>query len=71
MLAGYDDDPVEALSVALRRVLDLPDATWPQLLAAAALAPARRGELLRQREAALDALARELNEERTLPGPRP
>lgn len=66
LLAGYDADPVEALTVALRRVVDQPDATWPDLLAAAPLTDTRRAALLLGEQGALDELAAELNELRTL-----
>ena len=66
LLDCFDDDPVGALTVALRRVLGRPDATWPALLEAAPLSPDRRQALADADQDALDALARELNELRTL-----
>lgn len=69
LLATYDADPVAALTVALRRVLDRPEANWPDLLAASGL-PAGTVEALRAgRAAALDDLVTTLNELRTLPHP--
>lgn len=69
LLATYDADPVAALTVALRRVLDRPGAAWPDLLAASGL-PDDTVEALRTgRPAALDDLATTLNELRTLPHP--
>lgn len=69
LLATYDADPVDALTVALRRVLDRPDATWPELLGASGL-PDDTVEALRTgRPTALDDLATTLNELRTLPHP--
>ena len=66
LLAGYDADPVGALTVALRRVVERPEATWPELVAAAGFDDTRRAALLIGEERALDTLAAELNERRTL-----
>ena len=66
LLDRFDDDPVGALTIALRRVLGRPEATWSELLAAAPLSPDRRQALAAGDQDALDALARELNELRTL-----
>ena len=66
LLDGFDDDPVGALTIALRRVLRRPDATWLELLEAAPVSPERRRALAAEDQDALDALARELNELRTL-----
>jgi hypothetical protein len=71
MLATYDADPVQSLHVALGRVLDRPDATWPALVAATGLPDTERAALARADPAALDALARTLNELRTVPRPPP
>ena len=68
LLSGYDADPVGTLSVALRTVLDRDDAVWPELVAAAGFTPSRTAALLVGEEGALDDLARELNELRTLAG---
>ena len=62
----YDDDPVAALTSALRRVLDQPDATWPELVASAGFSDTRTAALLIAEEGALDELAREMNELREL-----
>lgn len=66
LLAGYDDDPIEALTIALRIVLESPSASWSGLVTEAPLSSERRAALLRADQAALDALATELNELRTL-----
>jgi len=66
MLASYDADPVAALSAALAIVVDLPGATWEASLAAADLPDGRRRALLTGDLGALDELAAELNELRTL-----
>jgi hypothetical protein len=65
MLATYDTDPVGALTVALRLALDRDGATWEDLLGA--LNDPRRAALLAREPAALDQLAAELNELRTVP----
>jgi len=69
LLAAYDADPIGALTTALRRVMRMPDATWPELLAAAPIDAGRRRLLLSGDEASLDRLAAELNERRCLEGP--
>ncbi len=69
LLAGYDRDPIDALAAALRIVLDAPDASWPELVAGAGFTDTRRAALLIGEEGALDALAAELNEERSLSRP--
>ena len=71
MLTTYDADPVESLRVALGRALDRPDAAWPALVAATGLATTERDALVQGDPAALDALARTLNELRMLPHPPP
>ncbi|MDP2290155.1 MAG: hypothetical protein Q8M22_03140 [Actinomycetota bacterium] len=67
LLATYDADPVGALTVALRVVLDQPTGEWTSLLKSAGLSCARRIRLQGNDAAALDELAAELNELRTLP----
>ena len=71
LLAGYDDDPVAAISVALRRLCDRPRATFAELVdelaARGGLSPSSQQALLAGDVAALDALAAELNETRRLP----
>jgi hypothetical protein len=47
-------------------VLDRPDATWPELVAAAGFPDTRAAALLVGEEGALDRLAAELNEVRTV-----
>jgi hypothetical protein len=70
LLADYDADPVAALTVALRRVTGASDTVpWPDLVALATADPDRRTALLREDVAALDDLARELNELRGLEAP--
>ncbi len=66
LLAGYDNDPVAALTQALAKVLDRAGATWVELIAAAPFPAERRQRLLEFTTAALDDLLRELNELRTL-----
>jgi hypothetical protein len=66
LLADYDDDPVAALTAALRIVLEQPDATWPELVSRAGLPDTQAAALLVGEEGALDALARTLNELRAL-----
>ena len=66
MLETYDDDPAAALAEALGHVLDRPGGTFDELVAAAPLADERRAALLLRDVAAMDDLARELNETRTL-----
>ena len=66
LLTDYDADPIGALTNALRTVLRMPDATWPELLAAAPIDAGRRQLLLSAEQAALDQLAAELNEQRRL-----
>ena len=66
LLADYDADPIGSLTRALRRVLRMPDATWPELLAAAPIDAGRRQLLLSGDQASLDRLAAELNERRRL-----
>ena len=66
LLASYDADPIAALCAALRIVLDMPDADWPALVAAAPLDAPRRELLLGGDQASLDDLAQELNERRGL-----
>ena len=66
MLAGYDADPVAALTNALQIALDMPAAEWSTLLAAAPFAADRRRNLLDGDQRSLDELAAELNERRQL-----
>lgn len=68
LFGTYDADPIRALSVALRAVLDEPaDTAWPELLARATITDSLRAALLNGEQAALDALAADLNEFRSLP----
>ncbi len=66
MMAGYDDDPVASLTVALRIALDRPDDDWIALVNGAWCSCTRRIRLHALDPAALDELAAELNEQRTL-----
>jgi hypothetical protein len=71
LLDRYDDDPVAALEVALRRLLDRSRASFDELVQAMddehRLSVERRRALLDRDPHALDALAAELNETRGLP----
>ena len=69
LLADYDADPTGALTAALRTTLAMPGATWDELLAVAPMEPERRRRLLDRDVVALDRLAAELNERRSLDGP--
>ena len=66
-MGAYDDDPVAALTTALRRVLDSPDGDWPTLVRLGGFSPERSARLLGADQRALDELAAELNEQRALP----
>jgi hypothetical protein len=66
LLASYDDDPESALTAALRRVLGRPDLGFDALVADAGLSAERAAALTARHLSALDALARELNEQRTV-----
>jgi hypothetical protein len=71
LLARYDDDPVTAIAVALGRLSDRPNATFAELVddlgERGLLSADRHHALLVHDVAALDALAAELNETRSLP----
>jgi hypothetical protein len=69
LLSSYDDDPVAALERALQRLLDDRasfDELVDRLTRAGDVTAAQRQALLARDVAALDALAAELNERRTL-----
>ncbi len=66
LLAGYDTDPVEALTQALRHVLQAPDAEWAQLVVLCGFLPGRTAALAAHDVRALDELAAELNEMRAI-----
>ena len=66
LLAGYDEDPVGALTTALRVTLDRQDLEWTALVQLAGFSCARRIRLQGNDPAALDELAAELNELRTV-----
>jgi len=66
LLGSYDADPIAALTAALRIVLERADDSWPELIRAAAFTETRAAALVLGEVGALDGLARELNEQRTL-----
>ena len=66
LLQEFDRDPVGALTTSLRIVLDRPAADFDELIAHADLDDERRERLLQRHPDALDELAAELNERRTL-----
>jgi hypothetical protein len=66
LLQAYDHDPVGALTTSLRILLNRPDDDFDELIAHAHVDDQRRQRLLQRRPDALDELAAELNERRTL-----
>lgn len=66
LLHDYDANPVGALTAALRVALDEPALEWTALVKAAGFSCARRIRLQGNDPAALDELAAELNELRTV-----
>lgn len=66
LLATYDDDPEGALAEALGHVVGRPGSPFDELVVAAPMADDRRAALLLREVAAMDDLARELNETRTV-----
>ncbi|MDO8361777.1 MAG: hypothetical protein Q7V88_02690 [Actinomycetota bacterium] len=70
LLAHYDADPVGALTDALRVALDQPGGEWTALVKAANFSCARRIRLQGNDPHALDELAAELNELRTVASDR-
>jgi hypothetical protein len=66
LLATYDDAPVEAVTTALRVVLDRPDLDFTALVKLAGFTCDRRIRLQAQDPIALDELVTELNELRGL-----
>ena len=64
LLRDYDDDPVAALTVALRLALGRSDASWEEMIDASDMGDDRRRALLAHDPDALDSLAMELNEAR-------
>jgi hypothetical protein len=71
MLSTYDDDPVAALETALRRLCGRPTSSFDELVGelvgSGRMSSVRAGSLLAREVVALDALAAELNETRSLP----
>lgn len=70
LLAGYDADPIAALTAALRIILEMPNADWATLLAASPIESKRWQRLLAADESSLDRLVAELNENRGFDGHR-
>ena len=66
MHASFDVDPIGTLTVALRRALDAPHATWDELLELPGIGDERADLLRRGDVAALDRLFADLNELRTI-----
>jgi hypothetical protein len=66
LLAAYDADPVGALTAALRHVFQAPTADWAHLVALGDFEPDRAALLVARDVRALDELAAELNEMRTI-----
>jgi len=66
LLDRYDIDPIGALTTALRRLLEMPDARWDELLRAGPFTGAERARLGHGDDDALDELVGELNENRDL-----
>lgn len=66
LLAMFDLDPVAALTEALRVVLEVPGADFDRLVDTASVDPKRRALLHARDPRALDELAAELNERRTI-----
>jgi hypothetical protein len=67
MLERFDRDPVGALTVALAAILEISAPDWNQLVALCGFAPDRVDALQRGDQRALDQLAVDLNELRSLP----
>lgn len=69
--SDYDNDAAGALEVALRQLTNRPIGRFDELVRALAeqgrIGATRRDDLLRRDDDALDALAAELSETRTLP----
>jgi hypothetical protein len=66
LMAGYDTDPVGALTAALQVTLERPDLEWTALVKLAGFGCARRIRLQAGETAALDELLVELNEARSV-----
>ena len=66
MLDAYDDDPVTALTAALRLAVEAPGATWDELLVIAPFDLRRAARLRAGDIDALDSLFAELNELRAI-----
>lgn len=66
MLDHYDVDPIEALTTALRVVLDEPHANWQALVTHGPFDDNQKVALAARRQGDLDDLLTELNELRTL-----
>jgi hypothetical protein len=68
LLTHYDEAPLDALSVALRKVLALPGARWELLVAHLPVSSEQRAAIEAAEPEALDALVAELNERRGFHG---
>lgn len=66
LLNRYDSDPIGALTEALQRVLEAPESTFDELVVSPPFDATRRAALLARDTTALDDLAAELNESRSL-----
>ena len=66
LMTDIETEPVGAMTTALQHVLDRPDLVFDQLVELAPIEPSLQRRLHDRDEEALDELARELNETRTL-----
>lgn len=63
----FDDDPIAALTVALRRTIERPMAEWTELVAALSIDEARKRALIARDTRAIEELLRDLIEMREVP----
>ena len=66
MLDSYDQDPVTALTTALRLTLEVDEVTWDELAQLAGVTESQREALSAHETAALDELLKKLVENRSL-----
>ena len=66
MLDSYDQDPVTALTTALRLTLEVDAVTWDELTQLAGVTESQREALLTHETAALDEVLKLLVEKRSL-----
>jgi hypothetical protein len=66
LMNNYDDNPQYALTLALRIVIGMPNASWKTLVSHISLNPDHRELLYGADQLSLDKLAQQLNERRTL-----